>query len=55
MLLKFFLYRRLGVGAYLLEKRGMHEVHVLHMRKTGKHSLVCCVTRSSNFYQVFVK
>jgi hypothetical protein len=29
MLLKLFLYKRLGVGAYLLEKRGIYEVHGL--------------------------
>jgi hypothetical protein len=49
MLLKFFLYKRLGLGAYLLEKRRIHEAYVLPMRK---HSLVYCVTRSSNFFQV---
>jgi hypothetical protein len=34
MLLKFFVYKQLGVGAYLLEKRGIHEIHGLPMRKT---------------------
>jgi hypothetical protein len=40
MLLKFFLYKRLGVGAYLLEKRGIHDVHGQPMRKTF-FSLLC--------------
>jgi hypothetical protein len=34
MLLKIFLCERLGVGIYLLEKRGIHEVHEPPMRKT---------------------
>jgi hypothetical protein len=34
MLFKFFLYKRLGMGASLLEKGGIHEVHGLPMRKT---------------------
>jgi hypothetical protein len=40
MLLKLFLYKRLGVGGYLLEKRSIHEVHGLPMRKTFS-SLLC--------------
>jgi hypothetical protein len=40
MLLKLCLYKRRGVGAYLLEKRGIHEVHELPMKKTF-FSLLC--------------
>jgi hypothetical protein len=34
MLLKFFLYKRLGVGAYLLEQRVSQQLHGLPMKKT---------------------
>jgi hypothetical protein len=33
MLLRFFLYKRLGVGAYLFEHRVSQAVHRLTMRK----------------------
>jgi hypothetical protein len=38
-----------SVDAYLLEQRVSQQTNGLHM---NKHSLVCCVTRSSNSCQV---